>query len=512
MDNQRAPSITRREAISLAGSCAAYGLLAACSPQREPAIPEPVDRRPFHYASLTEIAALLEISEMSPVELTEWMLGRIDQVDDELKSYATVSSDRALDAARKAEREINAGNYRGPLHGIPIAVKDLCYTKGVRTMGGMGVLKDFVPTYDATVISRLESAGAVLLGKLNLTEGALLGYHRDFDIPVNPWNADYWAGASSSGSGVATAAGLCFASLGTDTGGSIRYPSMANGIVGLKPTYGRVSRYGVLPLGETLDHVGPMTRRSADAAIMLEAIAGHDVNDKTSLRDPVPDMLAELYAGVEGLRIGFDRPYATEGTDPALVASVDQVIGTLANLGAEIVDVTMPNYPPEFFLQTWVPICRYEAYKAHAATFPSRADEYGHFLREFLEAGASVTDEEYLAANQRREEFNRQFEEVLGRVDAVVTPAGGVTIPIDAESLYGSGADFGAALGAMQRHFIIPADFAGTPTLTLPCGFSDAGLPHGVQLMGQKLSEPMLCRIGHAFETVTDWHQHHPAI
>ena len=249
---------------------------------------EPVDRGPLHFASLTEVAALLKAGELSPVELTQMMLERIDRVDDELKSYATVTSERALKAARQAELEILAGNYRGQLHGIPIAVKDLCFTKGTRTMGGMGVLKDFVPDYDATVISRLESAGAVLLGKLNLTEGAMLGYHRDFDIPVNPWNADYWAGASSSGSGVATAAGLCFASLGTDTGGSIRYPSMANGVVGLKPTYGRVSRYGVLPLSETLDHVGPMTRRSADAAIMLEAIAGHDINDATSLRDPVP--------------------------------------------------------------------------------------------------------------------------------------------------------------------------------------------------------------------------------
>ena len=340
----------------------------------------------------------------------------------------------------------------------------------------------------------------------------MLGYHRDFDIPVNPWNADYWAGASSSGSGVATAAGLCFASLGTDTGGSIRYPSMANGVVGLKPTYGRVSRYGVLPLSKTLDHVGPMTRRSADAAIMLEAIAGHDINDATSLRDPVPDMLADLYAGVDGLRIGFDRSYATDGTDFALVASVDQVIGTLANLGAEIVDVTMPNYPPEFFLKTWLPICTYEAYRAHAATFPSQADGYGHMLRGFLETGATVTDEQYLSANRDRLEFNRQFEEVLESVDAIVTPAGGVTVPIDAELLYGSAADFRAALSVMQRQFIIPADFAGTPTLTIPCGFSDAGLPHGVHLMGEKLSEPLLCRIGHAFETVTDWHQRHPAI
>jgi amidase len=505
-------SLTRREAISMAGSFATYGLLSACSPEQESTMPESVDRGPLYYASLIEIASMLRAGEISPVELTQMMLERIAEVDDQLKSYATITSDRALEAARQAEQEILAGRYRGQLHGVPIAVKDLCFTKGTRTMGGMGVLRDFVPDYDATVISRLESAGAVLLGKLNLTEGAMLGYHRDFEIPVNPWNADYWAGTSSSGSGVATAAGLCFASLGTDTGGSIRYPSMANGIVGLKPTYGRVSRYGVLPLGETLDHVGPMTRRSADAAIMFEAIAGHDVNDATSLREPVPDMLAGLDRGIDGLRIGFDRPYAIDGTDSALVDAVDRVLETLAKLGAEIIDLAMPDYPPEFFLETWVPICRYEAYKAHAATFPSQADGYGHFLREFLEVGAAVTDEQYLAANKLRSEFNLQFEERLGRVDAIVTPAGGVTIPIEADSLYGSGADFGAALGAMQRQFIIPADFAGTPTLTLPCGMSDAGVPHGVQFMGRRLSEPLLCRIGHAFEAATEWHQRHPAI
>lgn len=512
MDKKASCPVSRREAITLAGSIAMYGLLSACAPESSPKLPQSVDNGPLHYASLTEIAAMLKAGEISPIELTRMMLERIAGIDDDLRSYATVTSERALAAARQAEQEMLSGQYRGQLHGVPIAVKDLCFTKGIRTMGGMGVLRDFVPDYDATVISRLESAGAVLIGKLNLTEGALLGYHPEFDIPVNPWNADYWAGASSSGSGVATAAGLCFASLGTDTGGSIRYPSMANGIVGLKPTYGRVSRYGVLPLGETLDHVGPMTRRSADAAIVFETIAGHDVNDSTSLQDPVPNMLADLYAGIDGMRVGFDRPYAIDGTDSGLVDSIDRVLDTLESLGAKIVDVTMPNHPPEFFLETWLPICRYEAYKAHAATFPLQADRYGHFLRSFLEAGATVTDEQYVSANRQRGEFNRQFEEVLESVHAIVTPAGGVTIPIEAELLYGDGADFGAALGAMQRHFIIPADFAGTPTLTLPCGFSDAGVPYGVQIMGRRLSEPLLCRIGHTYEAATEWHERHPAI
>ena len=521
-DNLRSPlisekprnthQVTRREAIALAGGAAITGALAACSPGFGPTSVTAVDEGHLHYASLTEIAELLQSGEISPVELTQMMLERITSIDGDLKSYAVVTSDRALNAARQAEEEILSGEYRGPLHGVPIAVKDLCYTKGVRTMGGMAVHRDFVPDYDATVVSRLESAGAVLLGKLNLTEGAIIGYHPDFDIPVNPWGAEYWSGASSSGSGVATAAGLCFASLGTGTGGSIRYPSMANGIVGLKPTYGRVSRYGIWPVGESLDHVGPMTRRTADAAIVLDVIAGHDINDSTSLHDTVPNMLADLNAGVDGLRIGFDRSYASDGTDPALLSSIEQVLDTLRRLGANIVEVTMPDYAPEFFLNTWLPICSFEAYKAHAATFPAQADGYGKILKGFLQTGAAVTDEQYATANRQRAEFNQQFEAVLNSVHAIVSPPGGVTMPIEAELLYGDRSDIGSVLAGLQRQFIIPANFAGTPTLSLPCGFSDAGVPYGVQFMSRRLSEPLICRIGNAFEDATNWHQRHPAI
>ena len=256
---------------------------------------------PLHFLSLRDVARLIEMGELSPVELTRAMLDRIDAVDGRLKSYATVMAEQAMTAARTAEREIQGGVYRGVLHGVPVAVKDLCYTKGVRTMGGMAVRAEFVPDHDATVVSRLAGAGVVLLGKLNLTEGALGSYHPDFDRPINPWGERLWAGVSSSGSGVATAAGLCFGSLGTDTGGSIRFPSMANGIVGLKPTYGRVSRYGILPLSESFDHVGPMARRVADAAVMFEAIAGVDPNDPTSL-----DVPATLWAdrNARGGRVG----------------------------------------------------------------------------------------------------------------------------------------------------------------------------------------------------------------
>ena len=241
---------------------------------------------PLHYKSITELSGLIQSKAVSPVEVTREIVQRIGELDSRYKSYATLMADHAMAAAGRAEAEIAAGRYRGPLHGVPIAVKDLCFTTGVRTMGGCKVLADNVPDFDSTVVVRLESAGAVLLGKLNLTEGAMGGYNPDFDIPLNPWNVERWAGASSSGSGVATALGLCYGSLGSDTGGSIRFPASACGIVGLKPTWGRVSRYGVLDLAQSLDHVGPMTRASADAGIILQAMAGRDDNGRQRPDDP----------------------------------------------------------------------------------------------------------------------------------------------------------------------------------------------------------------------------------
>ena len=294
---------------------------------------------PLHFRTITEISADIASKQLSPVEVTAAMLARIEQLDSRLNSYATVTAEQAMAAAQAAEREINAGTYRGRLHGVPIAVKDLCFTKGVRTMGGVEVLAEHVPAFDGTVITKLAAAGAILLGKLNLTEGAMGGYNPNFAIPQNPWNPDRWTGSSSSGSGVATAAGLCFGSLGSDTGGSIRFPSAACGLVGLKPTWGRVSRYGVLALAESMDHVGPMTRSVADAGIMLEAIAGSDPNDPTSLPAPVPNMLERIGQDLRGIRIGFDENYATHDIDVELADAVRAGVKVLADQGAEIVEV-----------------------------------------------------------------------------------------------------------------------------------------------------------------------------
>ena len=238
--------------------------------------------------------------------VTEHLLGRIDAVDTELKSYATVTAEMAMDQAQIAEQQIMSGDYLGFLHGVPIALKDLCFTKGVRTMGGTAVLEDFKPAYDGTIVERFRAAGAILLGKLNLTEGAMAGYNPKRQVPQNPWKEDHWPGASSSGSGVAAAAGLAYATIGSDTGGSIRHPAAVCGTVGLKPTWGRVSRYGVLDLAQSLDHVGPLTRSAIDAGIIMQTISGSDVNDPTALLDPVPDMLMNVESGIKGIRIGWD--------------------------------------------------------------------------------------------------------------------------------------------------------------------------------------------------------------
>ena len=462
---------------------------------------------PIHYNTISQMASLIEAKELSPVELTEAMLARIDAVDGRYLSYATVMADQAMESARAAETAISAGNYLGPLHGVPIAVKDLCFTNGVRTMGGSKVLRDHVPDFDATVVKNLLAAGAVILGKLNLTEGAMAGYNPEFQIPLNPWNTGRWSGASSSGSGVATAAGLCFGSLGSDTGGSIRFPAAACGTVGIKPTWGRVSRYGVLALAESLDHIGPMTRSAADAGIMLQVLAGHDPIDPTSLATPVPNMLEGLDRGIWGVRIGLDERYITDGVDSAVTEGVLAGIKVLEGLGAEVVQVRMPETPE--FLSAWGILCQAEAAAAHRETYPSRGEEYGPWFRGWLERGAAVTGARYAEANQKRLACNGLLAEVFDGIDALVCPSMTTTAgPVKPEELYGPMGEDDWTWG----QFTIPFDFNGTPTISLPCGLDADGLPLSIQFVGKHLSEPLLCRMGHAFEGATSWHDLHPEV
>ena len=461
---------------------------------------------PLHYQTIAEVGARLQARELSSVELTTAILERIEALDGGLKSYATVMADSAMASARAAEQEIAAGNYRGGLHGVPIAVKDLCFTTGVATMGGAQVLRDFVPDFDGTVVQKLNAAGAVILGKLNLTEGAMAGYNPEFDIPVNPWGADRWSGASSSGSGVATAAGLCYGSLGSDTGGSIRFPSAACGTVGIKPTWGRVSRYGVLALAESLDHIGPMTRSSSDAGVMLQAIAGHDPNDPTSLTAPVPNMLGGLAQGVRGVRIGVDERYIGDGVDSELAAAVLEGARLLESMGARLMPVRMPDTEP--FSRAWGVLCSAEAAAAHHDTFPSRADEYGPWFRGWLELGLRHSATDYAIASYTRLACNGTLAEIFDGIDALVCPS--MTTPperVTPEALYGPMDEEEWTWG----RFTIPADFSGAPTISLPAGLNSEGLPLSIQFVGRHLTEPMLVQAGHAYEEATQ-HRLQPAI
>jgi len=376
-------------------------------------------------------------------------------------------------------------------------------------MAGTRVLADFIPEFDATVVAKLEAAGAVVLGKLTLCEGAHGPYHPELEVPVNPWDATRWSGVSSSGSGVATAAGLCFGSIGTDTGGSIRYPSAANGCVGLKPTYGRVSRYGVFALAASMDHVGPMTRSVADAAVMFEAMAGYDPADPTSLSEAVPDIFAELGRGVAGLRIGFDRRYASHNVDADVAQVVGQVVAELESQGAEIVEVKMPEI--DDIGQIWYDIETVEALIANAQTFPGRADEYGPGFRTALEYGQQVSATTYASAVLQRAEYSARLHRMLGGIDCLVCPSmGNAARTKSVDPTVETEEDWNHLVP--NDVFTKPFNFAGVPTLSVPCGFSADGLPLSVQFVGSRLDEAMLCRVGHAYEQVMPWHTMHPPV
>jgi len=305
------------------------------------------------------------------------------------------------------------------------------------------------------------------------------------------------------------AAGLCFGSLGSDTGGSIRFPAAACGIVGLKPTWGRVSRYGVLALAESLDHVGPMTRSTLDAAIMLQAIAGHDPHDPTSLLEPVPDMVTNIASGIKGVRLGFDAQYATQGVDSELAEAVVAGVRVLESLGATIVPVQLPDLAP--YLAAWPTLCTAEAVAAHAATYPSRRDAYGPWFRGWLDLGASVSGADYARANNLRAACNGLLRAVWQPIDALACPSmPAPPFPVTPEGLYGPMPDGGFNMAHLR--FTAPYNFNGAPTLSVPCGLSRDGLPLSLQFVGKHLGEPLLCRIGHAYEQATTWHTLRPPV
>ncbi|WP_375305213.1 amidase [Bradyrhizobium sp. A11] len=456
---------------------------------------------PIHYKSITELSELFRRGELLPSKVTEAMLSRIARLDGKFHGYALVLAERAIAQAKRCDAEFAKGIWRGPLHGVPIGLKDLCYTTFAPTAGGTMIHAKFVPSFNATIVDRLEQAGAVTLGKLKMTEGAYTSHHPNDQAPLNPWGVDYWVGSSSSGSGVATSAGLCFGSIGSDTGGSIRFPSATCGLTGIKPTWGRVSRYGVFPLADSLDHAGPMCRSAADAAAMLGVIAGADVNDPTALQAPVPDYLAGIGGGVRGLRIGVDRSYTQNGIDPQVAAALLEAERTLAALGADIREVKFPAY--EKLVSMWIPMCSIETAEAHLETYPSRKSEYGPDLAQLIEQGRSMSGVEIAQIHHERLKFCGSLAALFADIDLLLIPT--MPVPIPTLTKMGEyGADPNVLLSILR--FTAVFDFSGSPTITLPNGMASDNLPLSMQLVGPHLSEDVLARAGHAFQSVTDWH------
>ena len=462
---------------------------------------------PLHFRSLAEIGQMIRSSQKKSVDITRYIINLIGQFDGRFHCYVHLCNERAMAQAQTADAEIADGIYRGPLHGVPIGIKDLCYTKFAPTRAGTLIYDRFVPNYNATVVDLLEAAGAVILGKLSMTEGAYTSYHPSIPAPINPWNADYWVGTSSSGSGVGTSAGLCFASLGSDTGGSIRYPTATCGLTGIKPTFGRVSRNGVFALANSMDHVGPMARSAADCALVLQVIAGWDASDQTSLDVPVPDYSAEIGKSINNLSIGLDKSFCFDGVDVEVSDALEEAIKVFEKLGARIVPCRMPSY--EELVKNWIRMCAIETAVVHKQTYPSRAPEYGSALSQLIEEGRTTTDSEAAKGHHMRIGFSAGLAAIFGAVDCIICPTMAKPVPrLDSMINYGSNP---AGLLEIMR-YTAPFNFSGSPTITLPNGVDSAGLPHSMQLVGPHLSEGKLIRLASAYQGVTNWHKDHPNI
>ncbi|HEV8711744.1 MAG TPA: amidase [Candidatus Binatia bacterium] len=457
------------------------------------------------YLSLSEAANLIAKRELSPVELTQAMLDRISALDPKLHSYYTVFSTEALAAAREAEAQIRGGNYRGPLHGMPLAVKDI-YESGPTTCGSK-LRRDYVAQQDCTVVRKFKQAGGVMLGKLATYEFALgLPTLASYFQPArNPWNLEMDPGGSSSGSGAALAAGLTFGAMGSDTGGSIRWPAFCCGIVGMKATYGRVSRAGVFPLSWNLDHTGPMTRTVKDCALMLQECAGYDPHDPASARVPVTDFSAKLGQDLKGMRIGVPRKLFEDNCDKEILAAFDKAVTQMTQLGAAVTEVDSITFA-ELWAVFWPLICA-DAAAYHLEDLKKRPSDYNPDLRMTLAAGVLVSATAYLQAQRVREQIRRKMLKQLEAVDLFMLPTTGMMpARIRAQSP-------GMFLMAENFYIYTPlCNLTGFPALALPCGFSAAGLPIGFQLAGKPFDEATVFQAGHAYEQSTSWHQQHPAL
>ena len=448
---------------------------------------------------------------LSPVELARQTLDRINRAQPTLNAYITVTEELALEQARRAEREIREGRDRGPLHGIPFAAKDLFYTRGIRTTVGSKILRDFVPDHDAAVIEKLREAGAVLIGKTGLHEWAygITSNNPHFGAIHNPWDRTRIPGGSSGGSTAALAAGLCSFSLGSDTGGSIRIPASFCGVVGLKPTFGRVSRWGMFPVGYSLDHAGPFAHTVEDAALVYQAMAGHDARDETTVARPVALPVFAEDPRLEGRKIGLPRNFYYENLDPAVDQAVNKALVVLGELGAELTPIDVPDM--EEFNSVGELILAAEATSVHSNRLQERREDFGDDVRALLEQGETVLATEYLEAQKRRRELVRDFNRLFGEVDVIAVP----TAPIAAPRI-GAGTVSAGALSVEVRQAVTrlvrAVNLGGWPTLSVPCGFTPDGLPIGLQLMGNRFEEEGLLEVGHAYQQVTEWRRRQPPL
>lgn len=460
----------------------------------------------LHYLSIAEAGKLIAKGDLSPVELTEALLARIEAINPKLDAFLDIAAEQARADAKTAEAEIKVGGYRGPLHGMPYGLKDIIDYSGRKTTAHSKLLQDNVADSDATVTAKLKAAGGIFMGKLATHEFAIGG--PSFDLPWpparNPWNTDRHPGGSSSGSGAAVSAGLLPGALGSDTGGSVRHPASMCSLAGMKPTYGRVSRAGVVPLSFSLDNVGPLTRTVEDNAIMLTAIAGHDPRDPASARAEVTDFTGDLDKGVKGMRIGLVRHFYTKDLDAQdeMAASIDAAAATLRDLGATVEEVEMP--PLSEFAAINRVILLSEAYAIHEEWLQERPGDYAHFTRERLLPGAFMRATHYVQALRHREKMKHAFDEMMRSYDAVLT-ASSMQVPCRID-------DVPEVERTYSRQSRTPFNVIGNPALVVPSGFDKDGLPLSIQIAGRAFDEATVYRIGHAYEQATRWFEKHPPV
>ncbi len=456
--------------------------------------------------TIAEAARSFQAGELSPTELTRACLERIEALDPKLNAFVTLLPEAAVAEAAEAERRLGRGKRLGPLDGIPFAIKDLYETKGIRTTAGSKILADYVPREDATCVRRLREQGVVLLGKLNMHEWAFGGTNvvSHFGPTHNPWALDRITGGSSGGSGAALAASLCLGSLGSDTGGSIRMPASMCGVVGFKPTFGWVSKHGVVPLSESLDHAGPMTRMVEDIALILQAIAGPDPNDLTAEDVPVPDYVAALSGEVRGLRVGLPDKDVLSGLDKDVEARFQAALQTLESLGASLVEVEVPSLQRADAI--WLAIAGPEAAAFHRRNLEERPQDFSEQVRLRLQEGLRMRAVDYLEGLEGQQQLRAEVEEQYARMDVLVTPTTAFTATRIEDELSASGREI------YIHRFTCPFNLTGQPAISLPCGFDSQGLPVGLQIVGRPFDEETVLRVAHAYEQATEWHLRRPSL